>query len=401
MLNGISLGKPRKGPKIAFITGGSGSRFLAMELRKHTHNASYIINTSDSGGSTRQTRQIFDMPAIGDFRSRLIDLADRELPGYSEATRLLGYRLPKSDTPEDLESELRSLINGSHELLAGMLASDGEVHAYALIIMKALEKFQSERNVYEHSAGRKFDLKNASIGNLFLTGLYLEYERDLEVPIFLYKQLAGVKGNVIPATLDNIHIAALMADGSNVFGQHKITASTNGPVKDVWFVVGEEPGAARVFPTANPVAIDAIREANLIVFSMGSFYTSIVSTLLIPGMAKAIRESSAPKVFIANPVQDEETVGMSVGDMANEIIRVLAQNDMRPGDATNYLTYIIANRRYGNSPFVVSKYGNHFSYILGDTSKLDKNIEVIRTSLLSPGSQIEYDPELLTKILLG
>jgi len=395
MLNRVSH------PKIAFITGGSGSRFLAMELRKHTHNASYIINTSDSGGSTRQTRLVFDMPAIGDFRSRLIDLADRELPGYSEATRLLGYRLPKSNTPAELESELRSLINGSHELLAGMLASNGEVHAYALIIMKALERFQSERGTYEHSVGRKFDLRNASIGNLFLTGLYLEYDRDLEVPIFLYKQLAGVKGNVIPATLDNIHIAARMADGPSILGQHRITASTNGPVEEVLFVSGENQGAEKVSPTVNPVAIEALGEANLIVFSMGSFYTSIISTLLIPGMAKAIRKSSAPKVFIANSVQDEETVGMSVGDMANELVRVLAQNDSLPAKTTSYLTHVIANCHKEDHPLVTTKYGNQYGIVSSDSSGLDRDVKVIRRNLLSQGSQRKYDPELLTKILLG
>jgi len=73
--NGTSLVKsfkrnPAKGPRFVFITGGTGSRFVAQELLTSTYNATYIIGTADSGGSTRELRKFFNMPGIGDFRSR-------------------------------------------------------------------------------------------------------------------------------------------------------------------------------------------------------------------------------------------------------------------------------------------------------------------------------------------
>ena len=53
------------------------------------------------------------------------------------------------------------------------------------------------------------------------------------------------------------------------------------------------------------------------------------------GMAEAIRQSAAPKVFIANPIQDAETTGMSAGSMAEELVRVLREHDSQPLQTLN------------------------------------------------------------------
>jgi len=73
-----------EGSPMTFITGGTGSRPLAIELARHNHNVSYVIHTADSGKSTRQVRLFFgNVPAMGDLRSRLIDLADPGAPGHT------------------------------------------------------------------------------------------------------------------------------------------------------------------------------------------------------------------------------------------------------------------------------------------------------------------------------
>jgi len=408
---------PVKGPKMAFITGGTGSRFIAMELRQATHNAAYIIGTADSGGSTRALRLLFAMPAIGDFRSRLIDLADRSSPGYKETTALLNYRLPGESTPDILEEELASIINGSHPLIRAIIESEIAPNPLARIIRHALHVFQTQRLIYEKTTGQTFDLRKASIGNLFLAGSYFEYEKDLETPIFLYKQIAGVAGSVIPAMLDIAHVAALMADHSSLFGQHRITASDCGPVKRLWYVDGEAPGSKVIQPAANPGAIAALRDAKLIVFAMGSFYTSILSVLLIPEIAQVIRESSAPKILITNPVQDEETVGMRAGDFAAEVIKALTREG-ESADTKTYLTHILVNDPPGDLSFV-SKYGGEFPFVDPDVSTIaGMGIETIRLPLLHKeglkmlrnGTHMtqeqmsllkKYDSSLLAKLLFS
>jgi len=401
MLDRISIGaerlrhfkkQPPHGPKIVLVTGGTGSRFLAMELLKHTYNSSHIINVSDSGRSTRQLRLLFDMQAIGDIRSRLIDLASTKMPGYQESTALLQHRLAQTGTDGKLDFEFLRIINGEHPLVAAIEQNLSPYNTFATIIKRNLQQFQEERLKAEQLTGRNFDLRNASIGNLFLTGAYLYYDRCLETAIYFYRQLANVRGDVIPATLETIHLAAELADGNSVVGQQVITNSPNGPPQKLWYLNKEDLGAAEVFPSINKNAERAIKEADLIVFSMGSFKTSILSTLQIMGMAEAIRQSSAPKVFIANPVEDAETPGMTVGSMAQEIVRVLSERDSQPGNATDYLQYVLATKHPAHSGLRLLPH---------EAIKIPRDIELITHALLERPDVPTYDPNVLAKLLFS
>ena len=89
----------RNDMKMVFITGGTGFRHVARELAQRTKAATYVINVSDSGGSSRPLRFCFNLPAIGDMRSRIIDIADRNRPGYQEITALLAHRLGADPSP--------------------------------------------------------------------------------------------------------------------------------------------------------------------------------------------------------------------------------------------------------------------------------------------------------------
>ena len=64
---------PELGPDILFFSGGSALNGVSRVLKKHTYNSTHLITPFDSGGSSAKLRQAFDMPAIGDLRSRLID----------------------------------------------------------------------------------------------------------------------------------------------------------------------------------------------------------------------------------------------------------------------------------------------------------------------------------------
>jgi len=387
---------PSAGPRIAFITGGTGSRELALHIKEFTHNTSYIIGTADSGGSTRQLRLLFDMPAIGDFRSRLVDLADTKAPGHRETTELLRYRLPKEATPGELEGELHSIIIGDHQL-ARAIQSNREAAWFSTVIRKSLEEFQNARTSSESELGQRFDLAGASIGNLFLSGYYLYYYRDLTAAINTYKLLAGVKGDIIPATLEAVHIAALMADGKKVFGQHLMTAYKNGPVEDMWYVESEEEGSRKTDPQLNPLVNDALLNANLIVFSMGSFWSSILSVLRIAGLAKAVRKSKAEKVLIINSAQDEETVGMTAGDMAGKVISTMTQSDTNAVPDSSYVSHVLVNNRFDPDVTFQSKYGQTFGLVSPEIRLADPNIDITRADLLK--TEKNYDPEILTRYL--
>ncbi|MFH1542132.1 MAG: 2-phospho-L-lactate transferase CofD family protein [bacterium] len=315
---------------IVFITGGSGARGIAREMARRKCHTAHIINVSDSGGSTRQLRLLFEkLPAIGDLRSRLIDLADRESPAYEASTALLKYRLPVDKEPAELEREWQSILKGDHRLVQ---AIDNE--AFTRILLKELNVCETERRIVEHEQRVLFDLAKASIGNLFLAGAYFDYGQSLETAIFLYHQLANVRGDVIPATTESLTLAAKLEDGTNLVEQHVISheKTSPSPIKELFYLDWAYPCLdAPIIPRLHKDAIAAIANADMIVFSMGSFYTSILSTLYIRGMAEAVRSNTkAVKVFTANPTEDRETVGMTTGMMAGKVIDTLRRFDSSP-----------------------------------------------------------------------
>ena len=68
-------------------------------------------------------------------------------------------------------------------------------------------------------------------------------------------------------------------------------------------------------PKALPEAVEAIREAEMVVLAPGSLYTSIIPNLLVDGIVEAIRESRALKIYVCNVMtQEGETEGYTASD---------------------------------------------------------------------------------------
>lgn len=93
---------------------------LAAHIADLNPACSYIITTFDSGGSSANLRDVFDMPAVGDVRNRLIALADTSSPERANIVKMLSTRLPKVADRPALQSQLSHLANGSHPLMEGL-----------------------------------------------------------------------------------------------------------------------------------------------------------------------------------------------------------------------------------------------------------------------------------------
>ena len=115
----------------------------------------------------------------------------------------------------------------------------------------------------------------------------------------------NLKGKVVPLTEDNVVLMGEMEDGSIVEGEHKITASRK-QIQRVYYK--EEP-----VPTKQ--AVKAIEEAELIVLSMGSLFTSIIPNLICDEIRNAIDRSQGKVMYVCNMVtQPGETEKFKVSD---------------------------------------------------------------------------------------
>ena len=148
------------------------------------------------------------------------------------------------------------------------------------------------------------DLNGHTVGNLILTATK-EITGNLSDGIEALSKVFNLKGKVVPLTEDNVTLMAKMTDGSIVKGETEITASDK-KIKKVFY---EET------PIITPLAIKEIREANIIVLSMGSIYTSIIPNLINKEIIDAIDNSNAKVMYVCNMMtQPGETDGFSVSD---------------------------------------------------------------------------------------
>lgn len=251
-----------------------------------------------------------------------------------------------------------------------------------------------------------FNFQSASIGNLFLTGARL-FSGSFEAAIYLMALVGRVdesRTEVLPAIVSNFthHISAGLADGTTITGQNAISHPSaptavhpstpdpsnpdfplpiGDPGEDAHFPgslpylrlphiafskLADEPLPARIAriwyinpygqemaPAPNPKVISAVQEADAIIYSIGSLYTSLAPSLVLRGVGDAIAGSSSPmgsgprfKILILNGSLDRETGGFSALDFVAAIARACEQSrgvlgDAEPGLWSRYVTHLI------------------------------------------------------------
>ena len=159
------------------------------------------------------------------------------------------------------------------------------------------------------------DLDGHTVGNLLLTASS-EITGNLSDGIEALSKVFNLKGKVVPLTEDNVVLMGEMADGSIVEGEHKITENHNA-VKRVFYK--EEP-----VPTKE--AVKALEEADLIVLSMGSLFTSIIPNLICEEIVEAIDRSRGKIMYVCNMVtQPGETEDFKVSDHIRLINKYLGE----------------------------------------------------------------------------
>lgn len=181
-----------------------------------------------------------------------------------------------------------------------------------LVALSDAEKAMTD--LFQHRfAGESGSLSGHSIGNLFIAGLLDQAKGNFEKAVQIASDILAIRGTVVPATLEHVQLRAELEDGTVVCGETNIVKTGRRIAK-----LHLDPDT----PTAHRLAIEAIRTADLICIGPGSVYTSVIPNLLVPGIAEALRETHAPKVYICNVMTQP---GESDEFTASEHIRAIMQ----------------------------------------------------------------------------
>jgi uncharacterized cofD-like protein len=142
-----------------------------------------------------------------------------------------------------------------------------------------------------------------ALGNLLLTALNMVAADEIAA-IQLAASLLGIRDVILPSTLTRVNLVADLADGRRVRGESAIPHSGTKVVR----LALDPPDA-----TPAPGVLAALGAADMVILGPGSFYTSVLATMIVPGIAEAVLASNAVKIFVCNLMTEPgETDGFDV-----------------------------------------------------------------------------------------
>ena len=157
------------------------------------------------------------------------------------------------------------------------------------VIVSLAEKDSVFGDVINYRFQTTSDLNGHTVGNLILTALS-EITGNLSDAIESISKILKLKGRVLPLTEDCVTLMGKMEDGEIIEGEHNITECPK-KIKEVYYK--EEPVVCEA-------SLKAIREADLIILSMGSLYTSILPNLLCHDILKELEKSNSKIMYVSN-----------------------------------------------------------------------------------------------------
>lgn len=165
---------------------------------------------------------------------------------------------------------------------------------------------------YEFTNGK---LKGLNFSDIYFSAMK-EINGNFEDSIIKSNEVLNMVGRVIPVTLDEMKIVAELANGYVVEEKSRIPEVVSEKLTKINRIL--------ISPTncrPAPGVVEAIKNADCIVIGPGSLYTNVIPNLLVNGVTKAIKESSAIKVYISNIMTEPgQTDEYSVSDHLNAII---------------------------------------------------------------------------------
>ena len=309
--------------KIVVIGGGTGVFTVLTGLKNYPFHLSAIVTTADDGGSSGILREEFGILPPGDIRRVLVALSSNS----PVLANLFNYR-------------------------------------------------------FENGTG----LKGHSFGNLFLIALE-KITGDFNQAVKEASKILGIKGKVIPVSLDYTRLFARLENDFLVVGESNIDV----PKHDGSLFIEE------VFlnpkPKANKEAIKAIKEADVIIAGPGDLYTSIIPNFLVKGIKEAIKKSRAKKVYICNTMTKYgETNKFTAEDFFATLEKYLGKG---------VIDYFLVNTEKPKNCYL-----GEYNKEKAELVKYDKKIlsswkkpKVIFARLLRQGPLLRHDSKKLAKVI--
>ncbi len=311
--------------RVVAIGGGTGLPNVLRGLRAtiaaggDPDRLTAVVTMTDDGGSSGRLRRSLGVPPLGDIRNCLVALAEEE----------------------------------------GVLAS-----------------------LFQHRYEAAGELGGHSVGNLILAALAQQSGSFLRA-IELSSHVLRTAGRILPSTLDNAALEAILDDGTRLRGESAIGRCG----RRIRRVLLSPPGAK-----AAAGVIEAIHDADLVVIGPGSLFTSILPNVVVDGVARALRETPASVILVANLVSERgEAADLGLRDHV-EVIQAHCGGPVLDAILVHEGTF---DRE------MVARYREEGARPLSWDPVPGETLAVHRRNLVAPGPKLRHDPTATAEALLA
>lgn len=230
------------------------------------------------------------------------------------------------------------------------------------------------------------ELKGHSFGNLFITALS-QVTGSFEEAVIESAKVLATRGRVFPSTLESVDLCAEMEDGRVLCGESAIGHS-GGRINHLYLQRADTNDDQQ--PAVYEPALAAIRNADLIVLGPGSLYTSVIPNLLFGSIARAVRASTAPIVYVCNvATQHGETDHFGAADHIREVVKYV-------GSGT--VSYALVNNNRAVEAAI--KTGVPVEAVVDEGLEgLQSELTVIARDVVSDSNPLRHDPVKLANAL--
>ncbi|OGM02025.1 hypothetical protein A2115_02475 [Candidatus Woesebacteria bacterium GWA1_41_8] len=227
-----------------------------------------------------------------------------------------------------------------------------------------------------------------SLGNILLAAL-TQITGSMDSAINEAARILNASGKVFPVTLDKTNLVAVLEDGTRIHGETKIDrrrVKPKIPIKRVYL----NPQASVFKEAARQLA-----QADLVVLGPGDLYTSIVPTLLVDGVNKAIVGSRARVVYVVNLLTKK---GETDGFVASDFVRVIEQY---LGASSKKLAVVLANKGINQTKSKIASWYRRYGSapVLNDLK--DGNYKVVTANFSDTTTFYRHSPQKLAKAIVG
>ncbi len=237
---------------------------------------------------------------------------------------------------------------------------------------------------FDNGKDGKGSLNGHKLGNLIYMALK-DITNDPEEAILQLSNILKIKGKVVPTTIDNVHLVAELENGQQIFGETNIDVPKHDGNLKIKKLSLNSTAA-----TASKSALNAIREADVILLGPGDLYTSTIANLLVGGIPEAISQSRAKKVFVCNLMTKfGETSNFKASDHLNEVEKYLGSK----------IDAIIANSKLPSSG-LAGKYKDENSIpVRLDYENLQETKIIAENIINEKGGLIRHDSTKIAEII--